>query len=337
MSYDLDDHPSLNWLVTGGCGFIGSNLVHQLAGEEGHRVRVLDDLSVGDRDNLERVCDFTETDVSDLGPLSDLEPDTVELVVGDIRDEEITHAAGDGVDVIVHLAANAGVPSSVDDPRMDCTKNVIGTLNCLESARHNDVDRFVLASSAAPLGDVEPPVHEELAPKPKAPYGASKLAGEGYCSAYHGSFDLETVALRFGNVYGPRSFHKSSVVAKFIRRAQQGKVLEIYGDGEQTRDFIYTEDLLGAIRLSAIQDGVGGELFQIATASETTVNELVEIMVPILEDHGISDVSVTNTEPRTGDIRRNYSDTSKAKDLLGWQAETPLEQGLRETVDHMID
>jgi len=336
-AYDLDEHPEFDWLVTGGCGFIGSNLVHQLHHEGGHTVRVLDDLSVGDRDNLARVCEFDEVAADDVGPLADRDPGTVELLVGDIRDEDVTQTAGRGVDVVVHLAANAGVPSSVDDPMMDCTKNVVGTVNMLESARHHGVDRFVFASSAAPIGDVEPPVHEELAPHPKAPYGASKLAGEGYCSAYHGSFGLETVALRFGNVYGPRSFHKSSVVAKFIRRAQHGEVLEIYGDGEQTRDFIYTDDLLAAVRLAAVQTDVAGELFQIATASETTINELVDTLVPILADHGLDDVAVTNTEPRTGDIRRNYSDTSKAQRLLDWTARTPLEEGLRHTVRQMLD
>ena len=335
-SYDFSNHRKLSWLVTGGCGFIGSNFIHQLYHEGGHAIRVLDDLSVGSRDNLDRVCEFEELEVQDVESLKSRAPGTVELVVGDIRDEEVTQVVGRGVDVIVHLAANPGVPKSVEDPMMDCTKNVIGTLNCLESARHNETDRFVFASSVAPLGEVEPPVHEDLAPRPKAPYGASKLAGEGYCSAYHGSYGLGTVALRFGNVYGPRSFHKASVVSKFIRRAERGQVLEIYGDGEQTRDFIYTDDLLAAIRFSAVRHGVEGELFQIATSSETTVNELVDMMAPILKEYGVSDVEIRNTEPRTGDIYRNYADTSKAEEILGWGAKTSLEEGLRRTIEDMI-
>jgi UDP-glucose 4-epimerase len=172
-----------------------------------------------------------------------------------------------------------------------------------------------------------------MACKPKAPYGASKLAGEGYCSAYHGSFGIETVALRFGNVYGPRSGHKSSVVAKFIRRALNGKTLEIYGDGQQTRDFIHTEDLTRAIFLAATESGVGGEIYQIATNSETTINQLTEIIVEaLMEEAGLHDVEVTHTESRTGDIRRNYSDTTKAEDVLGWTPQVSLPQGLKRTV-----
>ncbi|MCS3830954.1 nucleoside-diphosphate-sugar epimerase [Salinibacter ruber] len=224
----------------------------------------------------------------------------VQLIEGDVLDSEGARKAATGIDVIVHLAANTGVAPSVEDPRHDCETNVIGTLNMLEAARHQDVSRFVLASSGAPIGECDPPIHEEMAPDPKSPYGASKLAGEGYCSAYYGSFNVETVALRFGNVYGPLSSHKSSVVAKFIRWARDGKVSEIYGDGHQTCDYIFTEDLVRAIRLAATTSDVRGELFQIATNSETSINELVDALVPMLREAGIQDVEVTNTEPRVG-------------------------------------
>ena len=237
------------------------------------------------------------------------------------------------MDVIVHLAANTGVGPSVEDPRADMENNVIGTLNMLEAARQNHVNRFVFASSGAPAGECEPPIHEELPPHPVSPYGASKLAGEGYCSAYSRTFGVETVALRFGNVYGPGSGHKSSVVAKFIRLAMAGKPLEIYGDGTQTRDFIFIEDLVGAILLSARKPGIGGETFQIATNKETTVGEMVEILVPILENTGIPCPKVIHGEKRLGDVQRNYSDTTKALEMLGWQPETTLAEGLRSTIE----
>ena len=323
----------MKWLITGGCGFIGSNLVHHLCkSDEQAVVRVVDNLSAGKRSDLGRVVEFTERSPEAMGAFEAADGE-VELVVGDVLDEDLAVRAAEGTDVIVHLAANTGVAPSVEDPRHDCTTNVLGTLNYLEAARHQEVPRFVLASSGAPIGEVEPPIHEELAPHPKSPYGASKLAGEGYCSAYHGTFGVETVALRFGNVYGPRSSHKSSVVAKFVRRALEGKPLEIYGDGQQTRDFIHTDDLIQAIRLAATQDDVGGEVFQIATNSETTISELAERLVPILEEEaGLDDIEVRHTEPRQGDVRRNYSDTSKAEEVLEWQSHINLTAGLARTV-----
>ena len=144
-----------------------------------------------------------------------------------------------GIDTIIHLAANTGVGPSIEKPQVDMSVNIIGTFNYLEASRVNKISKFIFASSGAPIGEVEPPIHEEIPPHPLSPYGASKLAGEGYCSAYKNTFGIETVVLRFGNVYGPGSINKSSVVAKFIRKAINGDILEIYGDGMQTRDFIY--------------------------------------------------------------------------------------------------
>lgn len=321
----------MNWLITGGCGFIGTALIQSLKEEGDHGVRVVDNLTVGNRDDLAVAADFVEEDAENPGQI---DPDgPVELVVGDITDEGLALRAAGGADVIVHLAANTGVLPSVEDPRGDCRANVFGTLNFLEAARHNGVGRFVFASSGGTVvGDAEPPINEEMAPHPVAPYGASKLAGEGYCSAYFQTFDINTVALRFGNVYGPLSGHKNSVVARFIKRATNGEVLEIYGDGTQTRDYVFIGDLVRAIRLSATTDGVGGETFQIATNAETTVRELTDKLLPALAEAGVKDVEVRNTGARRGEVRRNFADTSKAKRLLGWQPEIDLDEGLRRTV-----
>lgn len=327
----------MRWLVTGGCGFIGLNLIERLLGaSDHHAVRILDNLTVGTRKDLASVTQFDELSTADHAGSQIAWPEKgdarVQLVVGDILDEELTGKVAAGCDVIVHLAANTGVAPSVENPRLDCVTNVTGTLNMLEAARHNKVTRFVFASSGAPVGEVVPPIHEELAPHPVSPYGASKLAGEGYCSAYFRTFGVETVALRFGNVYGPRSGHKSSVVAKFIRSAQAGETLEVYGDGKQTRDFIYIEDLVRAVERAATRSDVGGEVFQIATNAETTVGELVECILPILSVHGVPDARLIHTERRLGDVARNYSDTSKAKRILGWKAQTQLPEGLEKTV-----
>jgi len=236
------------------------------------------------------------------------------------------------MDVIIHLAANTGVPVSVEKPRLDMECNVIGTFNMLEAARVDGVKRFVFASSGAPAGEVTPPIHEELPSHPVSPYGASKLAGEGYCSAFYKSFGVETVALRFSNVYGPGSTHKSSVVAKFIKQALAGEPLVIYGDGAQTRDFIYIDDLINALVLSAAGKGIGGETFQIATSRETTLDEITALMIKVFENKGVEKPEIEKTAPRLGDVKRNFSDTSKAKKILGWQSKWTLAEGLETTV-----
>ena len=319
----------MNWLITGGCGFIGKNLVAELLRRDpNYSIRILDNLSVGSREDLASVCTFTEA-TADAATWNN---NAVQLVVGDIMDDALANVVTKGTDAVVHLAANTGVGPSVENPRMDCTTNVIGTFNYLDACRINGVKRFVFASSGAPIGECTPPIHEELAAHPVSPYGASKLAGEGYCSAYARSFGIETVALRFGNVYGLGSTHKSSVVAKFIRRAMNGETLEIYGDGTQTRDFIFTGDLLDAIYKAGTTPNIGGEVFQIATNKETTVNELLDIMVPIMEKHGIENIKVIKTDPRLGDVMRNFSDTTKAKNVLGWTSTTSLEDGVEKTV-----
>lgn len=328
----------MNWLITGGCGFLGTALIRALVQEEDHKIRVVDNLTVGNREDLSAACGFTETAASRLEPMSPKSGSaSVELVEGDILDEELAIRAAEGADVIVHLAANTGVAPSVADPRADCMSNVLGTFNYLEAARRHGTRRFVFASSGAAVGEVDPPIHEEIPPHPVSPYGTSKLAGEGYCSAYCRTFGVETVALRFGNVYGPGSTHKNSAVAKFTKRAMSGEVLEIYGDGTQTRDFIYIEDLIRAVRLAATVDDVGGEVFQIATNAETSVQELIDMLLPILAANGVKDVEIRETEPRQGDVQRNYSDTSKAARMLGWRAEVNLEEGIRRTVDWFTD
>ncbi len=329
-------HKPLRWLVTGGCGFIGTNLIAHLIKENPDiKIRVLDNLSVGTKEDLSEISTFEEKDPSLL--TSDSSPHSqLELFVRDIRDFEACLKCCKGVDIVVHLAASTGVSPSVEDPREDMEANIIGTFNLLEAARRNRVNKFIFASSGAPIGECEPPIHEEMAPHPVSPYGASKLAGEAYCSSYYCTFSIETIALRFSNVYGPGSSHKNSVVARFIRQAMRGETLEIYGDGKQTRDFIYIGDLVKAILLAGSVNGIGGEVFQIATNAETTVSEMVDILLPILADSGFKDVKMCYTDPRLGDVRRNFSDTSKARKMLGWRPEMDISNGLKRTLDWFI-
>jgi UDP-glucose 4-epimerase len=319
-----------NWLITGGCGFIGTSLIQKLLEMDSEvNVRVFDNLTVGSREDLAEVADFKEVSSIEGAPKG------IELYVGDIRDADLASKSVKGCDCIVHLAANTGVGPSVEEPRVDMAANVIGTFNMLEAARNESVNKFIFASSGAPIGELKtPPIHEELPAHPVSPYGASKLAGEGYCSAYFNSFDINTICLRFGNVYGPRSKHKASVVAKFIKQAINGEVCEIFGDGGQTRDFIYIVDLVEALICAGAKD-IGGEVFQIATNSESTVIDIANRIKKELLSRNIK-MEIIFGSTRLGDVRRNFSDTTKAGNLLGWKSQTTLDDGIVKTVEYFL-
>lgn len=325
----------MKWLITGGCGFIGRALIRHLNAQGGHSVRVYDNLCVGTPADLALDTEFSDI-ASDRDSLSTW-GDGVALLKGDILDASGMRDAVQGADIVIHLAANTGVGPSVEDPMSDCLTNVQGTLNVLEACRHENVGRMVFASSGAPLGVQTPPLHEEMAAHPASPYGASKLAGEGYCSAYFHCFEVETVVLRFGNVYGEGSTKKASVVAKFIKQAIAGETLEIYGDGSQTRDFIYIGDLINAVYQAATVPGVGGETFQIATAIERTVGDVTEKLVTALHKEAGVEATVFRGDKRQGDVARNYSDTSKATERLEWSCVVDIEDGLRRTVRFFIE
>lgn len=317
-------------LITGGCGFIGTSLIAELIKKyPDTRIRILDNLSVGSEQDLSEVCDFELARLDELPTTS-----PIELVIGDIRDVSTVNTCIQGIDCVIHFAANTGVGPSVNNPRFDMDCNVFGTFNLLEASRLHGVKKFIFASSGAPAGEVEPPIHEELPPHPVSPYGASKLAGEGYCSAYYRSFNLNTICLRFGNVYGPRSKNKSSVVAKFIRLALRHEPCIIFGDGTQTRDFLYISDLVRAVILS-IEREVGGETFQIATGSEMTVTDIANLIANELAKRGIS-MDIHHDTPRIGDVRRNYADTSKAKRILDWSTQMDVHHGIFLTIEWFL-
>jgi UDP-glucose 4-epimerase len=321
------------WLITGGCGFIGTALIRNLTRAGDQQITVVDNLSIGSREDLEAASEFREMDPGALPVQSWSRGQSCQLVVGDIGNRALAEQVCAGADVVVHLAANAGVAQSVQDPHFDCLTNVVGTLNYLDAARRAGVPRFIFASSGAAVGECEPPTDEQKLPRPASPYGASKAAGEAYCSTYHRTFGLETVCLRFGNVYGPGSKHKGSVVAKFIKQILAGETLEVYGDGGQSRDYLYIDDLVQAIRAAAEAENVGGETFQIATSRETTVLELLEKLHTVSKARGVEPARVSHAATRSGDVRRNFSDTSKAARMLGWSAPTTLDEGLGRTFD----
>lgn len=320
------------WLITGGCGFVGVTLIKQLLADNPNvAIRVVDNQTGGNQSDLERVAEVRTLD-GDIPPMSEA---GVELVTADIRDAEAAMQAVAGADVIVHLAANTGVQPSIQNPVLDMESNVIGIVNYLEAARQNGVDSFVFASSSAPIGRAEPPITETAACRPISPYGASKMAGEAYCSAYNGSFGLKTVALRFSNVYGPLSLRKGSVVALFIRQALEGKPWTLNGDGTQTRDFIHIDDIVSAL-ITAADSSHGGEIYQISTQTETSVAEIATMLGGIFEKHGI-ETSTQFGPPLNADVARSYADITKARTKLGWNPSRDLQEGLEETVAWFLE
>jgi UDP-glucose 4-epimerase len=293
-------------LVSGGAGFIGVNLGRLLV-REGVDVRCYDDFSTGRRADAEAAG-------------------YADIVEGDILDLDAFTKAAQGCTHVVHLAAQAGVPTSVSDPVRDCELNVRGTLNALLAARDAGVEGFVFASSNAPLGDITPPAHERMVPRPKSPYGASKLAGEAYCSAFAGSYGLPTVALRFTNVYGPYSYHKGSVVAAFCKAAADGEPLVVYGDGHQTRDFVFVADLCRGI-VGALTSDAQGAVVHLGSGVETSVLDVAEAV-----SARFGGVPVEHRPERPGDVLRNSADLSAARELFGFDPATDLAAGLDQTV-----
>lgn len=297
----------MNLLVTGGAGFIGTNLIARLGLMPDMRVRVLDDKSLGRREHLDGF--------------------TGEFIHGDIRDRETIRAALAGIDAVVHLAADTQVISSIADPMHNFNVNVQGTLTLLEAMRELGVRRLVNASTGgAILGDAEPPVHEEMVPRPVSPYGASKLAVEGYCSAYSASYGIQCLSLRFSNVYGPRSFHKGSVVASFYKRLRRDETLVVYGNGSQVRDFVFVGDLCDGI-VRGVSSAATGAI-QLGSGRPVSVNALIEaIRVAVAP----KPVQVRYEPARAGEVHATWCDISKARRELGFEPSTSLAEGLAGT------
>jgi UDP-glucose 4-epimerase len=305
----------VRYLVTGGGGFIGSNIAERLL-QEGHEVRVLDSFATGRRSNL---------------------LDGVELVEGDVQSYERVHHATRGVDVVFHQAALPSVPRSVQDPLMSHAVNATGTLNVLLGARDNDVRRVVYASSSSVYGaNPALPKHESHAAAPISPYAVSKQCGEAYCRAFSEVYGLETVALRYFNVFGPRqdpSSQYAAVVPKFIRAALHGEPVTIHGDGTQSRDFTFVQNVVDANLLAATAEGVAGRTFNVAMGDSTTLNELVELIEEVVGQA----LSVRHGPPRVGDVLHSQADIGAAREVLGYEPRFSLSEGLHETVKDLAE
>jgi UDP-glucose 4-epimerase len=301
-------------LVTGGGGFIGSHLVRRLL-REGHTVRVLDNFATGRRENLEQV----------LGE--------VELIEGDLQSYERVHNAVRGCELAFHLGALPSVPRSIQDPLTSNATNVVGTLNVLLAARDEGVRRVVYASSSSLYGaSTELPKREDMHPLPIAPYAVSKLAAEGYCRAFHEVYGLETVALRYFNVFGPGQDPQSqyaAVIPNFITAALEGRQPIVHGDGEQSRDFTYVDNAVDANLLAASAPGGAGHAFNVACGERTSLNDIVSRIAALAG----REVEAVHTDPRPGDVRHSLADVSKAREILGYEPAVDFDEGLRRTFE----
>ena len=295
-------------LITGGCGFIGTNLVEHLLSTEAYELTLLDNLS-------NAVFESSSNDFN-----------RVRVIPGDIRDRMTCELVA-GHDAVVHLAGYTQVVESLKNPARCYAVNLQGTINLLDACRRHQVPRFIFASSNAAVGPCANLISEASLPKPISPYGATKLAGEALCSAYASSYGLNAVALRFSNVYGPHCQRKSSVIAKFMRSMLEGNPVTVYGDGSQTRDFVHVTDLCKAIALCIrpTVDLPRYELFQVASGIETRVLDLIGILERVV---GVK--TKLQWEPaRTGEITKNCCDISKIHDRLGFHPTITLGSGIR--------
>ncbi len=301
-------------LVTGGAGFIGSHIVRGLLAK-GHHVRVLDDLSTGKEENLREVVT------------------AIEFVAGDIRDMPTVERAMRGVEVVFHLAARASVPRSIEEPRAANEVNVSGTLNLLIAAKDAGVRRFVYSASSSAYGDTPTmPKTVDMRPEPLSPYAVSKLAAEHYCAVWWRVYGLQSISLRYFNVFGPRQAPGgpyAAVIPAFVSRMLRGQSPIVYGDGEQSRDFCFIENVVNANLLAAEVPEVHGEVVNVACGERTTLNEIVADLNKLLG----TNIQPEYQPPRAGDVRHSLADISAAQRLLGYQPRIMFPEGLRRSIE----
>jgi UDP-glucose 4-epimerase len=304
----------MKYLVTGGAGFIGSNIVLELI-KRGEQVRVLDNFSTGFKANLSKA------------------EGSIEIIDGDLREFWIVREAVEGIDYILHQAALPSVPRSVKNPLTSNEVNITGTLNLLEAARQAGVRRFVAASSSSVYGDTPVlPKHEEMGTNPLSPYAVTKLANEEYCRIFYHLYGLETVCLRYFNIFGPRqdpASQYSAVIPKFITALQSEKAPVVYGDGEHTRDFTFVANAVEANLLATISESAPGNIYNIACGGQFSLNNLLDLLREII---GV-DTAAQYDPPRKGDILHSYADIAKAEKELGYKPVVGFKEGLKRTVD----
>jgi nucleoside-diphosphate-sugar epimerase len=301
------------YLVTGGAGFIGSHIAGELV-RKGHPVRIIDNFSTGKRENISSFLD------------------KIELVEADVREFKTCREVVEGMDFVLHQAALTSVPFSIEDPLLTNEVNITGTLNLLLASRDANVRRFVFASSAAVYGDDSRlPKTENMEGFPISPYALSKRVGEMYCQLFSQLYGLSTVCLRYFNIFGPRQdpfSQYASVIPNFIGKMLKEEKPSVFGDGEQSRDFLYVSNVVEANILASRASEVSGEVFNIAGGEKTTINSLVKELNEVLG----KEIKPAYDDPRSGDIKHSYADISKARKMLKYEPAVSFSEGLNETV-----
>ena len=312
-NYELDPVTTNKYLVTGGAGFIGSHIVTRLV-QDGALVRVVDNLSTGQIQRLDPVLS------------------AIEFVEGDLADEAIAKAVVEGMDFVVHQAAVPSVQRSLLDPVGTNRSNVIGTLNLLESCQKAAVRRFIYAASSSAYGDTEVlPKHEDMPPNPMSPYALQKFVGERYCKLYFELYGLETVSLRYFNVFGPgQDPHSeySAVIPKFINCMLTNRPITIYGDGEQSRDFTYIDNIVDANLLALRAPHAAGKMCNIGCGERISLNRLVVLLEQQL---GVA-AQVNHGSPKSGDVRHSLADVERARAIMNYEPRIKFDEGLRRTI-----
>ncbi len=306
------------FLVTGGAGFVGSHLTEALV-NRGHKVRVIDNFATGKKKNIAHILD------------------KIELLEGDIRNPDDCQRAVKDVSVVLHQAAVPSVPKSVQDPVTSHQANVDGTFNMLMAAKDAGVKRFVYAASSSAYGDTEiSPKHEQILPGPKSPYAVNKLVGEYYCRAFYECFGLQTISLRYFNVFGPRQDPASQYAAAipaFVTAILEDRQPTVYGDGEQSRDFTFIENVIEANLLAAGAPETHGEVINIACGQSVTINEIIKQINELLGKN----IEPIYTDPRPGDVRHSLADITLAYQVIGYKPIVYFDEGLKKAIDWYVN
>ncbi len=314
-------------LITGGCGFIGLNLIEKLINKHKYKIIVIDNESSGKVSDLLKIAKIEKNFSYDKSK--------VYFYRGDILDIKICKKICKDVDYVFHLAAQTEILRSIKELNYDFNVNLIGTLNMLEASRCNGIKKFIFASSGSVLGNSKPPIKENDKQQPMSPYASSKASAEAYCSAYSSSYNLKTIILRFSNVYGPRSHRQQNIIPKFIQNSLNEKVCPVYGDGNQSRDFIYVEDLVNAM-LKLLNKNINNQILHLGSNKETKIKVLISNLRTKLKSKNI--FMKTKTYKRNiGEVKKSFTSNSLAKSKLNWKPNTRLDQGLSKTINFFLE